>query len=279
MVDNSENLQRTDPNYNKLFKLGDIPEKLNKAFKEMYSPSRQLSLDEQMIGTKSRIGFLQYMPKKPKKFGIKLWALCESLSGYCLRYQIYTGKAAAGTEHGLAYRVVFDLFLGRRFLSFFDNIYTSLKLVKDLLFRNTFSCGTVRVDRGEFPESFKTKKLDKGKSEYINNGTIMAVHWKDKRDVFMMSSFHGNAENVIERFGNEEVSKPEMISDYNLNMGGVDKCDQFLSYYNIGRKSKKWWKKVFFRMVELCIVNAMCMYFPTPHLQRKDKPIRSSEYC
>ncbi len=29
LVDNSENLQRTDPNYNKLFKLGDISEKLN----------------------------------------------------------------------------------------------------------------------------------------------------------------------------------------------------------------------------------------------------------
>ena len=101
LVDNSENLRRTDPNYNKLFKLGDIPEKLNKSFKEMYDPSRQLSLDEQMIGTKSRIGFLQYMPKKPKKFGIKLWALCESLSGYCLQFQIYTGKAAGGTEHGL----------------------------------------------------------------------------------------------------------------------------------------------------------------------------------
>ena len=44
-------------------------------------------------------------------------------------------------------------------------------------------------------------------------------------------------------------------------MEGLDKCDQFLSYYAMGRKSAKWWKKVFFRMLELCIVNSMCLYF------------------
>ena len=43
-------------------------------------------------------------------------------------------------------------------------------------------------------------------------------------------------------------------------MGGVDQCDQFLSYYAITRKSSKWWKKVVFRLVELCVINSMCLY-------------------
>ena len=75
----------------------------------MYSPSRTLSIDEQMVGTKSRISFLQYMTKKPKKFGVTLWALCEALSGYCLQFQVYTGKSQEGTENGLTHHVVFDL--------------------------------------------------------------------------------------------------------------------------------------------------------------------------
>ena len=29
----------------------------------------------------------------------------------------------------------------------------------------------------------------------------------------------------------------------------------------IGRKSFKWWKRVFFRLIELCVVNAMVLYF------------------
>lgn len=44
-------------------------------------------------------------------------------------------------------------------------------------------------------------------------------------------------------------------------MGGVDKCDQYLSYYSLVRKSLKWWVKVFFRLLEMCVVNAMCLYF------------------
>ena len=264
VADNSKNLPKSDPNHNKLFKLGNLSEKLNQSFKGMYAPSKELSIDEQMIGTKSRIGFLQYMPKKPKKFGIKVWALCEAVSGYCLQFQIYTGKSADGAEHGLAYRVVFDLilpYLDKGYHLFFDNFYTSLKLLKDLLARATYSCGTIRSDRGAFPVSFRNAKLERGETEYIRNGDIVAVHWKDKRDIFAASSFHGTSKRLLKRHGKEDICKPELICDYNCFMGGVDKCDQFLSYYNLGRKCKKWWKKVFFRMVELCIINAMCLYF------------------
>ena len=56
--------------------LGNIPSLLNKLFKSLHVPTRNLSVDEQMIGTKSRVAFIQYMPEKQKKFGIKVWALC-----------------------------------------------------------------------------------------------------------------------------------------------------------------------------------------------------------
>ena len=158
LADNSKQLPRSDPNYNKLYKLGDFVACSNKCFKEMYAPRQNLSIDELMVGTKSRIGFLQNMPKKPKKFGIKVWVLCEAKSGYCLKFQIYTGKHAKATEHGLSHRVVHGLmekYLDKGYHLYFDNFYTSLKLVKDLEKRKTYACGTVRVNRGEFPSYFK----------------------------------------------------------------------------------------------------------------------------
>ena len=69
-----------------------------------------------MTGTKFRISFIQYMPKKPKKFGLKIHALCELVSGYCLSFQIYTRKNEKAVEHRFSHRVVFDLlqrFLGK----------------------------------------------------------------------------------------------------------------------------------------------------------------------
>ena len=38
-----------------------------------YQPGRELSVDEMMIGTRRRITFRQYLPKKPAQFGIKVF--------------------------------------------------------------------------------------------------------------------------------------------------------------------------------------------------------------
>ena len=73
-----------------------------------------------------------------------------------------------------------------------DNFYTSLNLIKCLKDRETYACGTIRVNRGEFPKNFKDTTLEVDKTFYIEMDHIIAVHWKDKRDVFVMSSIHGN---------------------------------------------------------------------------------------
>ena len=93
------------------------------------------------------------MTKKPTKFGIKLWVICEADAGYCLRYQIYTGKLDQGQEHGLAHRVVFDLaenYLDKGHRIYFDIFYSTVKLSQDLENRQTYACGTIRSDREDF---------------------------------------------------------------------------------------------------------------------------------
>ena len=84
----------------KVHKLGDIHTKLNQSFHKAYSPKKELAADKQMASTKCRISFIQFMPKKPKIFGIRFWALCESKSGYCFRLKIYKGKETETAEKG-----------------------------------------------------------------------------------------------------------------------------------------------------------------------------------
>ena len=115
-----------------------------------------------MIGTKARISFLPYMPKKRKTFEVKFWAFCEAPSGYCLCFQLYKGKSETGQEHGLAYRVVMDLMDGytnKNHHLYVDNFYTFRMLLFDLEAKSTFCCGTVRMDRGQLSQQFKTAKL------------------------------------------------------------------------------------------------------------------------
>ena len=203
------------------------------------------------------------MLKKPKKFGIKLWVLCEALSGYCLQFQIYRGKSDDGAERGLAYRVVFDLlssYLNKNHHVYFDNFYTSCHLIYDLQKKSTYSCGTVRADRGQFLDNFKKAKLEKCESLFIQKGNIVGVHWKDKRDVFVMTSLHSNEVVEVERRNGTSIIKPKAVLEYNKYMGGVDKCNQYLSYYSVGRRSMKWWKRLFFRILEIAIINATVIF-------------------
>ena len=144
---------------------------------------------------------------------------------------------------------------------YFDNFYSSPKLLKDLAAKDTFACGTMRIEHGLFSDDFKYSKVAVGDSIFIHEDNIVSVHWKDKREVFLIFSIHNNECVDVPQRKDEIISKPIMIIQYNTYMGGVDKCDQYLSYYSLGRKSIKWWKKVFFRLFELCIINAMVVYF------------------
>ena len=143
----------------KLFKVRPFLNHLVGQCKRQYKPQREVSVDEQMIGTKCRIGFRQYLPLKPTKWGIKVWVMADSVSGYCCNLQIYTGKEGNDGERGLANRVVKDLLDGYQGLGhhlYVDNFYTSPKLFKDLLETGTLACGTVRSNRRGFPPELKT---------------------------------------------------------------------------------------------------------------------------
>jgi len=105
-------------------------------------------------------------------------------------------------ELGLSYRAVYDLtqpYLNNGYKLYTDNFYTSPKLAKDLLVDGTYLTGTVRTNRKGFPKDLVGEKLDKNVSVFLHCDGITAVHWKDKRDVFCLSSLHGNERETVKR--------------------------------------------------------------------------------
>ena len=91
---------------------------------------------------------------------------------------------------------------------------------------------------------------------------MVAVWWHDRREVFVVSTMHNtSATTVIKRpkGGHEKrpLSCPTMINDAN----GVDLTDQHLSYYSVTIwKTLKWWKKCFWRLLDICIVNSWIIF-------------------
>lgn len=54
--------------------------------------------------------------------------------------------------------------------------------------------------------------------------------------------------------------KPSCIIDYNKSMGGINNIDKQLSLTETTRKSMKWYKKLFFHLLDLVLINAHAMY-------------------
>ena len=103
----------------------------------------------------------QYMPMKPIKRGIKVWALADSHNGYFHYFQVYTGKEGSGEKH-LGQRVVKNLtkhFRGKNHHVVFD-IFTREQLLCDLA-ADIYACGTAQKNRRGFPPSLKSAKLNR----------------------------------------------------------------------------------------------------------------------
>lgn len=144
-ADNALALSRDNPSYDRLWKIRPVIDSIQRQSQKAYTPGKCVSVDESMIGTRGRLSFIQYMPKKPTKWGIKVWVCSESVTGYIHKFQVYTGKDTECTN-GLAYGVVMHLLEdlqeeGR--VLYVDNFYTSPLLFEDLFERGTYASGTV----------------------------------------------------------------------------------------------------------------------------------------
>ena len=79
------------PTWDRLYKARPLAEYLVGKFKAMYTPDKNLSLDEELLLWKGRLGFKQYIPNKRSRFGIKMFSLCE-VSWYLWNSFVYLGK-------------------------------------------------------------------------------------------------------------------------------------------------------------------------------------------
>jgi len=59
-----------------------------------------LAIDEVTVKFNGRVVFKQYIPKKRKRFGIKMFKLCDS-TGYTYDMNVYLGKERQRAEQHL----------------------------------------------------------------------------------------------------------------------------------------------------------------------------------
>lgn len=148
-----------------------------------------------------------------------------------------------------------------------DNFYTDLVLFKYLVENRTSCMGTIKKGRRLLPaaiskETFSKKRNTKGDIIWRYSEDFVAFRWFDKKDVRFLSSIQP------EEPMNPDTKKPNLIHLYNAGMPGVDLADQKRHNRPVARnRLKRWYKKVFFHLLDISLVNSHVIMTHVPSFQ------------
>ena len=144
LSDNSTYIPFGEENHDPLHKVRYLVDLLEEKFRCTVNAAKDLSLDEATCAFKGRVKFKVYNKDKPKKWGIKIFEICESDSGYCLTFSIFAGEEKAAKEK--TYHLVMDLmknYLDKGHTLYMDRWYNGVKLFEELTKRKTAVTGTI----------------------------------------------------------------------------------------------------------------------------------------
>jgi hypothetical protein len=136
---------------------------INNAYAKYYNPSEHLAVDEIIVLFKGQVIFKQYIPKQHKRFGIKMFKLCDS-TGHTYDMKVYLGKnQQRATKNVTAiHATVTDLTRrveGRGHKLYMDNFFSSPDLSESLTNKKINCCGTLRPNRKGKPWDLGQKNL------------------------------------------------------------------------------------------------------------------------
>lgn len=138
-----------------------------------------------------------------------------------------------------------------------DNGYTIVTLFQYLFEHSTQACGTICSNCKGYPVPVKQAKLKRGEVIAHRSNELLAMKFKDKRDVPMLTTIH-NEEMTPGR--NAAHEKPKCIVNHNKYIGGVERTNQLLQPYEIARESLKWYEKIAFHFLQLALLKCFLAF-------------------
>jgi len=214
---------------------------------KLHYPSQHLVIDESIIHFCGRTYLRQYCPQKPKKYGVKAWALAETNSGYMLRFSIYEGKKTK-KEEKLSLQVIKSLlekYKGKNYCIITDSFYSSLDVIKFMNDQSFIYIGIVNINRLKMNTLMKNTNINKGESIFYQKDEIALCKFKDKRELYLPTNIKYNL--IISDTSYDknikieiDIEKPYILKKYGDLMKRVDINNQHCSYFCFEYVQNKW---------------------------------------
>ena len=201
--------------------------------------------------------------------------MADSKNAYIFNILPYTGSGTlqeASTQYEdlpQPVRIVLhvtELYLNKGHHVFTDRYYTSIPLAQALADRSTSFTGTSMRNHAELPDPIRLtpSRLADDEVKAFTADRLSALEWraaKKKKSLIMISNeSSSNMVQIQSRGSQQEVQKPFVVNHYNHSMNGVDRADQYTVYYSFIQKARKWWRKLFFWLLEVATVNSYILY-------------------
>ena len=166
-------------------------------------------------------------------------------------------------------RVVFNLICGHHFQGkylYFDSFFTSLRLLGKLKLQNIKACESIRLDRAGIPSDFgKKNRMQRGDCKSLITSNSIVFVWMDTKHILLASNYHKedgvvSTSRPLQNGQRTTIVCPTAIKDYNQFSHGVDLFNQRISCYNLDRKSKRNWLRIFIYFLNASIFNSFICY-------------------
>lgn len=258
----------------KLAAIRDVFENFVRNCQKLYYVGEYVTLDEKLEAFRGRCSFRQYMPKKPARYGIKIFALADSRTFYTFNMEIYAGQQPDGpykkdnSSCEIAKRLLAPLYKSGRNVTT-DNWYTSYELANDLLKHEISIVGTIRKNKRVIPPEFASHKNREAHTTLFGfQKDVMILSYMSKKNkcVNLLSTMH-NDNHIDESTG--DLKKPDVITFYNMTKGAVDVVDEMGGSYSVARISNRWPMVIFFSLLNIAGINSRIMLLSTADPPKK----------
>ncbi len=78
--------------HDKISKISNLVDYFNSLWTKNAPFTKIYTIDETMVPYRGKLGIKQFMPNKPIKYGIKIYAIADSETAYVRKWHIYSGK-------------------------------------------------------------------------------------------------------------------------------------------------------------------------------------------
>lgn len=241
-----------------------------------WHPSQNLALDEASPGYMGRFNHVVRTIYKKVSSAILLICVVDSAFAMLVTFVAAADPTVAARD-GLIRNSALAFWLAERvynahkthfFHFFMDNLYTTPALYVALWSEFSFlATGTWRNGSGyNVPRCLSQASIGRGEHKLAvmlmkrDRRLIGAAIAKDVPGTFYMLTSYYYEFKLVLTGSRMRRARLDIQADYNKNKNGVDVFDQYMANYSTYMKSVKWWKRIFFWVLDAGVLNAYQIY-------------------